>query len=89
MARDDRKRGCQKGSQPPKAQPEPQTEPVDLFSEDDLDAFLQSPATAPPAPDVAPPPLEEPTGGEFSGLSNEAQQVERNLGYGRPRGAAR
>jgi golgin subfamily B member 1 len=58
MARDDRKRGGHKGSQqPPKPE---QTEPVDLFSEDDLDAFLQSPTTAPPAPGAAPPPLQEP-----------------------------
>ncbi|MBI5478205.1 MAG: hypothetical protein HY906_05075, partial [Deltaproteobacteria bacterium] len=60
MARDDRKRGGHKGSQPPKAEPEPQTDPVDLFSEEDLDAFLQSPTTAPPAPGAAPPPLQEP-----------------------------
>jgi hypothetical protein len=59
MARDDRKRGGHRGSQPPKAEPEPQTEPVDLFSEDDLDAFLQSPTVAPPAP-TEPPPLQEP-----------------------------
>jgi tetratricopeptide (TPR) repeat protein len=60
MARDDRKRGGHRGSQPPKPEPEPTTEPVDLFSEEDLDAFLQSPAAAAPGAGAEPPPLQEP-----------------------------
>ncbi|HEY3356669.1 MAG TPA: hypothetical protein VGQ83_25690 [Polyangia bacterium] len=63
MGRDDRsdprsKRGERKGPQGPQQhEPAPADPPVDLFSEDDLDAFLGGPAAAPPA---EPPPLAEP-----------------------------